>query len=372
MKTIFPFYLKLACVLIILISFGYLAIIGKNVLSPLLFAFLFALLLLPLSNFLENKLKFHRAMASIVSVIALLIGVSIIIYSLSSQIANLSKEWPLLKEQVGGLFHNFQKWFENTFNVTMHKQVEYINRTTLKVLSSSGSIIENTVISISTILLLLIFTLIYTFFILFYRHHLMNFIVSAFTQKHFPIIRDISEQIKFIVRKYITGLFFQMAILVAIACLVFWLIGIKYVFLLGLLVGVLNLIPYIGIYTALFIGMCITFATSDVHHALYVAIAVICIHLIDSNYLMPKIVGSKVKINPLIIILGVVIGEMVWGIPGMFLSVPYIAMAKIIFDRVEGMQSWGILLGDEEVQPGKIKLKLGRFTKQIKAKKDLN
>ncbi len=98
--------------------------------------------------------------------------------------------------------------------------------------------------------------------------------------------------------------------------------------------------------------VCITFATVDTSHALYVAISVVAIHLVDSNFLMPKIVGSQVKINPLIIILGVVIGEMLWGIPGMFLSVPYIAMAKIIFDRVE-VTSWGILLGDEEHKPPK-------------------
>src|SRR6185437_15535064 len=153
-----------------------------------------------------------------------------------------------------------------------------------------------------------------------------------------------------------------------LSSLVFWLIGIKYVFLLALLVGVLNLIPYLGIYTALFIGICITFATSDPHHALYLAIAVIGIHLVDSNFLMPKIVGSQIRINPLIIILGVVVGEMMWGIPGMFLSVPYLAMAKIIFDRVEGMKAWGILLGEEEEQNRKIKMKFGKFKRKAKSK----
>lgn len=372
MKIVLPFYLKLASVLIILIGGGYLAIIGKNVLAPLFFAFLFALLLLPLSNFLENKFKFPRSLAAIVSVIVFLIGASIVIYSLSSQISDLTKEWPLLKSQVIGLFHNIQEWFENTFNVNIHKQKEYLDKTTSKVLNSGGAILEKTVISISTFLLLLIFTLIYTFFILAYRRHLMSFIVSVFDKKHFPVICEISGEIKSIVRKYITGLFLQMVILIIVACLIFWLIGIKYVFLLGLLVGVLNLIPYIGIYTALFIGFCITFATSDAHHALYLVITIIGIHTIDSNFLMPKIVGSKVKINPLMIILGVIIGEMVWGIPGMFLSVPYLAMTKIIFDRTEGLQSWGVLLSDEDEPIRKIRWRIGRFKKRKDENKESN
>lgn len=356
-NIVLPFYLKLGCILIILIAGGYLAIIGKDVLSPLLFAFLFALLLLPLANFFENKLRFSRAISSTVSVLILLSVASLIIYLLGSQISDLSREWPLLKNQLTDLFHTFQQWLENTFHINAQKQTAYIDSTTDKVLSSSGVILEKTVLSISSILLLLVFTLIYTFFFLLYRRLLMRFIVSAFTEKYLAVIYEIAEQIKYIVRKYITGLFFQMSIVVGLSCLIFWLLGIKYVFLLGLLVGVLNLIPYVGIFTALFISVCITFATVDTSHALYVAIAVVGIHLIDSNFLMPKIVGSQVKINPLIIILGVVIGEMLWGIPGMFLSVPYIAMAKVIFDRVEGMESWGILLGDEEYVHPPIKIK---------------
>jgi putative permease len=83
---------------------------------------------------------------------------------------------------------------------------------------------------------------------------------------------------------------------------------------------------------------------------------------------MPKIVGSQVRLNPLIVILGVVIGEMIWGIPGMFLAIPYLAIAKVIFDRVPSLQPWGILLGEEEHTPNKIK----RMVKKVKNKEQSN
>ena len=156
----------------------------------------------------------------------------------------------------------------------------------------------------------------------------MRFLVALCTEKYISIIYDILEHIKHIIRSYITGLFLEMAIVAIIACLVFWALGSKYIFLLGLLVGILNVIPYIGIFTAFVISLLITFATSDGQHALFVALAVIGIHLIDSNLLMPKIVGSKVKINPLVVILGVITGEMLFGISGMFLSIPYLAISK--------------------------------------------
>lgn len=359
-------YLKLASIIIILIGAGYLANMGKQIFLPLSFAFLISLLLLPVSNFMENKLKFPRPLAAIVSILLLLLAISGIFYALGSQIADLGNQWPLLKSQMAGLFNNVQHWLSTTFHVNVQKQTEYINQSAQKVLSSGGSIIEKTVVSISSVLLTLIFIIIYTLFILSYRQRWMNFVVAAFNEKNKEIIYDISENIKNIIRKYITGLFFEMLILVAIACLVFWILGIKYVFLLGLIVGVFNLLPYIGIYTALVIAMAITFATVDASHALYVAIAVIGIHTVDSNFIMPKIVGSQVKINPLMVILGVVAGELMWGIPGMFLSIPYLAIAKVIFDRIKNLQSLGILLGDEESKPKSLLTKKKKIAAAIK------
>ncbi len=361
---VLPFYARLGFVLVILISLGYLAILGKEVLSPLLFSFLFAILLLPLANFFENKLHWPRSAAAIVSVLLFLSLASLVIYLIGIQISGLSTEWPLLKAQVANLFHNLQLWLQSAFHVNIQKQTTYINNISQEALSSSAGLIGQTVFSLSAIFLLLVFILLYTIFLLLYRRLLMRFIVTAFTEQYISIIYDIAGQIKYIIRKYITGLFLEMGAITIIACTIFAILGIKYVFLLGLLVGVLNLIPYVGIFTALLISAGITFATSDGQHALYVALTIVGIHLFDSNLLMPKIVGSQVKLNPLVVILGVVIGEMLWGIPGMFLAIPYLAIAKVIFDRVPHLQAWGILLGEEEHTPKKVK----RMVRKVKKK----
>ncbi|HSN09203.1 MAG TPA: AI-2E family transporter, partial [Hanamia sp.] len=120
-------YLKLASIIIILIGGGYLVILGKEILMPLSFAFLLALLLLPFSNFMENKLHFSRLLAAVISVLLLLLSVSLIFYALGSQIANLGNEWPLLKMQLTGLFNDTQHWLSNTFHLNLQKQTEYLN-----------------------------------------------------------------------------------------------------------------------------------------------------------------------------------------------------------------------------------------------------
>lgn len=346
-----PFYVKIACILVSLLAIGYIAIIGKTVLAPLAFAVLLALFLLPITDFLERKLHFPRGLAAFATILIFLAFAGFIFYLLGTQISVLSNEWPSFKNQLIDLFHQLQEWIKQRFHFNLHQQSEYLTNSTSPVLSSGKMILEKTLVSVSSTLILSIFMLIYTFFILLYRKLLMRFLTIAFMKKNIEKIYEIMEQIKFIIRKYITGLLIETFLMVTLSFLIFWILGIQYMLLLALLVGLLNLIPYVGIYFALTISTAITFATSDAQHALYVAISLIILHFIDANITMPKIVGSKVKLNPLIVIIGVVAGGLSWGIAGMFLAIPLIGMAKVFFDRVEGFEAWGILLGDEKEDP---------------------
>jgi putative permease len=143
-------------------------------------------------------------------------------------------------------------------------------------------------------------------------------------------------------------LLLEMAIVSVACCLALWILGIKYAILLGLITGLFNIIPYIGIFTALLLSTVVTFATAGATKLLLVIATILGIHLVDSNVLLPVIVGSKVRINAFITVLGVIIGEAVWGIPGTFLAIPIIAIAKIVFDRIEPLKPWGLLFGDEK------------------------
>jgi len=92
-------------------------------------------------------------------------------------------------------------------------------------------------------------------------------------------------------------------------------------------------------------------------YILYVLILYTVIQFIDNNYIVPKIIGSKVKINALVAIIAVICGGALWGIAGMFLSLPLIAIAKLIFDRIEPLKPWGFLLGDTMPEISLFKLK---------------
>ena len=361
-----PFYFKTAMVFIAIVALGYLSILGKEILCPLLFGLLFSILLLPLAGFLERKLKLHRSAASALSVLLLLASIAAILFLVGTQVSSLSNDLPKLKEQVLASLQNFQEWISTTFHVNIEKQMDYVNSATAKIEKATPTVIGATVLSLSSVLFFLVFVILDTFFMLFYRHRLLKFMVDVFKKDNSAIVYSIVEKVQFIIRKYLIGILLEMTTVAVVCCTVFMLLGIKYAILLGLITALFNIVPYIGIFTALLLNIIITFATTALaSKVLLVIITVVSMHLIDSNVLLPLIVGSKVRINAFVTLLGVVIGEMIWGIPGMFLSIPVIAILKIIFDRVESLQPWGHLLGDEEIEPKTFKMR-----KNTKNKKD--
>jgi len=356
-----PYYIKLACIFICLLALGYIAVAGKRILSPLIFACLFSILLLPIAKFFEYRCRFRRNMAALTAVLLLVLSLGSLFFFLGAQISRLVGDWPMFKEQLGNAGAGVQEWVSQKFNVDVQKQANYVHKATAKVLDSGTVVAGATLYSVSSILLFLSFTLVYTFFFLWYRGLIMKFLGRVFLEKNNDLVSDIVEEIQFIIRKYITGILIEMTIVSASISIIFSVLGIKYAVLLGLITGLFNIIPYIGMLTAMIISAMISFATTAATTKVIWIVGILFgVHVIDYNILLPLIVGSKVKINAMITLFGIIVGELLWGIAGMFLSIPVIAVTKIIFDRVEPLKPWGYLMGEET--PAKPKLFKNRKT----------
>ncbi|MBW3522154.1 AI-2E family transporter [Chryseobacterium sp. NKUCC03_KSP] len=361
-----PFLLKLALAVISIIGIGYLIKLGQSILAPFFLAFLMAMLFLPMANFMERKLRFPRSVSTIVSVMIMLIILTGMFYFFGSQLSSFSKDLPHLSKQFNLVFHNLQTWVSQTFNVKIHEQLDYLDQGLNKLLSSSGIILGFTFGVFSTSLGFLAFFILFFVFILNYRRILNNFIVNVFNEKHKASVQEVVSEVRIMTKRYIIGLCLQVIIVSVLATTVLTILGVKYSILLGVLTGLLNVIPYIGIAISLLISCFIAFATGTVSTCVYVAIGYVIVHAIDGNIVLPFVVGSKVKINALFSFIGILLGEHLWGISGMFLCIPAIAIIKIIFERVDGLKPWGKLLGEEE-KPHK-KKKSYKISKNITLK----
>lgn len=366
MQISLPFYLKLLSVLAIIFLLIFIALLGKMVLVPLIVGTLMAILFLPVSRFLEGTLKMPRSIASIFSVVLLIVIVTGIAIIMGSQFTKLSQDWPAFKQQFETEFNDLQNWISATFGIQKSDQLNYINDSAAKSVTAGAGILTGAIASISSMLVFCVFTIIYMFFMLLYRTHIRKFLILNFTELHHPTVLSVLDQIQYVVKKYLIGLVIQMSMVSAMATMTYGVIGVKYFIMLGLLTGILNILPYVGILAAFLFTSIITFATGTLYQVLLVGIGVVVVHVIDANYIMPKIVGSKVKINSFLAMLGIVVGEMIWGISGMFLSIPIIAICKIVFDHVQGLKPWGFLLGEEDSEMPLFSKTFNRFRKGVK------
>lgn len=342
-----PFYAKLACILISLISFAYIFCIAKDVITPVLMAFLFAVLLLPIFTFFNIRLKFPRHLAAIICVLtfaAFIIGILVFI---SYEVTDMANDFDTIKKNANAFIVDIHKFIKDNFNVSIGEQKKYIDNVTKDSVKNGNATIGSALISITDLLLDCTIIPIYTFLFLIYKDHFILFLAKLINKENHSALKDILSQIKVSINNYIVGLLLEMTIVAVLTSLGLWIIGVKYFILLGLITGILNLIPYIGIFIAGIITVLASLTgTGETSIILGILIVNIIVQLIDNNLLVPLIINSKVEINAFVSIIGIIIGGAAAGISGMFLAIPLLAMLKIIFDRIESMEAWGYLMGN--------------------------
>ena len=211
---------------------------------------------------------------------------------------------------------------------------------------------------------------VYIFMFLYYRDKYNRFILMLVQDKDHRLARRIIRRISAVTGNYMSGIFIVVLILCFINSFGFWLIGLEYALLLGIIAAVCNAIPYFGTIIGYLIALLFAFMTGSADQAGLVVLQFAIVQFTENNILTPNIVGGKVRINPFFVILAVITGGMVWGVPGMFVSVPLLAMIKVTCDVIPSLRPWSFLLGDRGTEAhaltaGKIK-RFFAFSKKAK------
>ncbi|OKS85015.1 AI-2E family transporter [Mucilaginibacter polytrichastri] len=338
----YPFYLKTTVILFGLILLVYMLSTLGDILVPLAFALLMSILLNPLCNWLQ-KHKIPKALSIILSLLSTLILVGAIMYFLSSQTMAFSDSLPALKEKFGQIITDLESWVYTRFGIETQKQVAFIKNT----MNGSKALVGRTLNTVLGTLSIVFLIPVYTFMLLFYKQLILSFLYEVFSEENSARVAEILKETKSAVQSYIVGLLVEMVIVAILNSIALLVLGVKYAILLGVIGAILNMLPYIGGIIAIALPVLMATVTKDGYSTqLGVVIAYLVIQFIDNNIVFPRVVSFKVQINALISIVIVLLGNALWGISGMFLSVPFVAVLKIIFDRIDDLKPWGKLLGD--------------------------
>ncbi len=347
-KTIqLPFYAKLTFLLLALISLLFVFYIGQGILVPIIMSFLFAILLYPMVQFLKSKLRFPNVLAVMIAVILFVLFFVGLFVFLSFQISDFTEDYDKIEKNLTIHLANIQDYIRTNFNLSSSEQKEYIDTATEDSMEKGKEIIGTTLMSFTDTLLNLTLIPIYTFLILLYRTHFLMFLGKLVSKENHAQLKDILTNIRMAINSYIVGLIIELICVATMTTIGFMLIGVKYAILLGIITGILNLIPYIGILFAGALSIVASLTGSpDLSVIIGVIVVTVVVQLIDNNILVPMIVSSKVEINAFISIIAIIIGGAIAGVSGMFLALPILAVLKVIFDRIESLEPWGYLMGD--------------------------
>lgn len=344
-----PGYIKAVFIALLIIIIIFVMIVAKTLLVPLLVSGYIGMLLTSTCNALERR-KIPRSIAAAICLLIFSIVLAGILLFIYLQVKSFMAD---LGDGLSVKFNNFiieaNAWTYENLGIDMgmrngfevNKAVEIVQPED----SSPTQLLFATLNTLSDIILLPVFI----FFLLIYRDHIAVFITKVFRKQNNDGLLHKMTQLRKIVHAYIVGAGKVMLILAVVNTAVLFALGIEHAIFFGVLAGLLNIIPYLGPVLGAVLPFIFALVTKDnVFYPIAVAISFTFIQLLEGAFLTPKITGGNVNLNALITFIGLLIGGAIWGIVGMILIIPTIAILKKLFELSPDTQPYAYLFGEED------------------------
>ncbi len=342
-----PVYIQIVFILLLIITIVYILIVGKNLLIPLFLAGFLSMLLTPLCNRMD-KHKIPRTISALTALLGGMVVIAGLVFLIILQIKGVSKDFDDVSQRMNEYFSEIDRFLSDNLSIELGIS-NGIDKTHLMDLLQSNSdnfsqFLFNTIGSLTGVVLIPVFI----FFMLIYRHHLGNFLAQLLKNQNERMVMEEIITIRRMVQKYIIGVVKVMAVLAILNTGALYLLGIKHALFFGLFAALLNIIPYLGPFLGAILPFIYAFLTAEsLFQPLAVVVLFTIIQLIESNFLTPKIVGSNVNLNAFITLLGLLLGGAIWGIIGMILIIPTLAILRRIFELSPSTKPFAYLLGEE-------------------------
>jgi predicted PurR-regulated permease PerM len=321
---------------------------GKSVLIPLLAALLLAFMVLGLVKRMD-RLRIPEWLSALTGVLLIVFAGIGLFWFFSWQVIQFSDDLPAMEESIEKKKKSINQYIEKKYNVSKREQNTWLNEKSNEVLESAQSGIGQFFTATGAVLAALFLIPLFMFFFLLYRRKIKEFIRIIQPSKHERNV-ELLKDVSMVGRQYLKGMGIVMVILTILNSTGFMILGIKYAILLGAMTAVLNIIPYVGVLIGSLLPVSLALVTSD---SIWVAVGAfgICVftQFLENNFITPKIVGSSVNVNPFASILALLIGGLIWGLPGMIMAIPIAGIIKVVFDRIKVLEPYGYMLGSEDL-----------------------
>jgi len=316
---------------------------AKPFLVPLCFGGLLAMLFLPLSRWFESK-KIPKGLSILLCIIIFLGLITGIIWLISWQISDLASESTDIENKIQKMISKAKDYIGTHFGISKKQQEKIITEQT----EQNGGMLSNLGSSLTGFVVDFILVLVYIFLFMFYRRRIKTFILQLISSQQKKNTETIIHDIEKVSQQYITGLGMMIACLWIMYSIGFSIVGVKYAVLFAIICGLLEIIPFIGNLTGTLLAiLMVVIQGGGTGMVLGVVITYVIVQFLQTYLLEPLVVGAEVNINPLFTIIILVLGELIWGIPGMVLAIPLLGIVKIICDHIPSLKPYGYLIGSD-------------------------
>lgn len=358
--------IRAAIILLILVLTALILKFGKPFLVPLTFAGLFAMLLLPITVWLEKK-KIHKAIATFLSVLVLVAFFAAIISFVWWQVSDLAQNTTKIEQQVSEKYQQIREYISTTLGVSEQKQDAMMKKQQESSGGKVSSMVTGIVTGIGSFLTNTLLVLVYIFLLIYFRGHIKRFILRWVKEPDKENAREVIHSAQKVTQKYLTGMALMIIGLWIMYGIGFTIAGVKNALFFAVLCGLLEIVPFVGN----LIGNVLTILMSviqggDSNVIIGILITYATVQFIQSYILEPLVVGAEVNINPLFTIIGLIAGELVWGIPGMVVAIPILGVTKIICDHIDSLRPIGELIGEDKKEDSGFKKKMKSAGQTVK------
>lgn len=335
--------LKTAALLIIGVLTVHIMIETQFILLPLVWAVFISLLILPLTDKLE-QLKFPRWLAIITVLLVVTVVIVLILYLLSMQVAGLLGDIPEVTSTLAAWSSDLQGLLETRLRISHELLTQQALSSISQIIQTGLTEVRNSLYSVFRLITVISVIPLYIFFMLYYRDQFYRGTLQLV--EHHLQTQSIFNKTMKVVQKYLRGLVIVTLIVAVLFYIVLTVFNIKYAFFFAIFLAFFNLIPYIGVFVSSVVVVLYSVATSDtLFYPVLILISLWLIQLLENNLITPYVVGSQVKLNPLVALIAIFAGASIWGVSGMILFIPIVGVLKVIFDEFEHLKPFGVLLG---------------------------
>jgi predicted PurR-regulated permease PerM len=313
---------------------------GKMLFVPLFFGLLIAMVMYPICRWFEIR-GWNKSLAIACCLVIVTIIFAALFALLAWELHVFSKDAPAILNRLEAIIQHIQKWLMENTRIKIDMQKDWNENLT----GTIGSILKSTAqTTINTVFILFLIP-VYTALFMYHRKVFVQYLKLITPAKYQSRLNTILQKTISTYFRYIKGMILVYLIVGILNSIGLLVLGVENAILFGMLCAVMTIIPYIGIFISALLPISVVWIQTDnILYPLGVIAVFSFVQYLEANVIFPKVVGAQLNVSTLTMLVAIIAGGIIWGVAGMVLFIPFVAILKIISDHIEEWKPINLLL----------------------------